>query len=213
MVNTYTYGSEGDIVSRPIPTITTGLFVGTDTSKISLAAAADRTLSTYSTCALTSGSIATVTVDQTMTVAGTHTVEVAQFILTSAVGMGAWANAILGKVDLSTAGKVTGLVGVICGELDMPSGACSGGTYSVFEAEINCPTGYTGGVPINAFEINSWGAQKARFDTYGNLFEITGLSVGSGKIFQTNTAADATHALRCRVDGVSYYIMMTSVGA
>jgi len=207
MVNTYLFGGTDDVR-------TTAISVGADgASAITLAAAASRLVSAHSTCALTTGHIATVTVNQTMTGAGTTTAEVAQFTLTSNVQMGGFANAIFGKIDLSTAGKVTGLAGVICAELTMPAGACSGGTYSVFEAEINCPTSYTGGVPINVFEINSWGDQKARFDTYGNLFELTGVTVASGKVFQVNTAAAATHALRCKIAGTQYYIMLTTVGA
>ena len=54
---------------------------------------------------------------------------------------------------------------------------------------------------------------KATVDTSGYLFSIQGLSVASGKLFQVNTAADATHALRIKVGSTDYFVMLTNVGA
>lgn len=142
-------------------------------------------------------------------------IEVSRFTLESAVKNGVWANAIVGKIDFKTTGYVTGLAGVICAELDLPSTNPSGGagTYTCFEAELNVPSAFTSTVPVSFMNMNVWGANVATFDTNGFIFDITGVSVASGKVFQVNTAGDATHALRIRINNVPYYIMLTNTGA
>lgn len=135
--------------------------------------------------------------------------------LTSAVRMGNWANAIVGKIDFTTAGFVTGLAGAVCAEIDLPTTNPSGGagTYTCFEGEMVVPTGFTSTVPISFINLNLSGAGKANFDTYGYILDIQGVTVASGKVFQANTAGAATHALRIRIGATPYYIMLTSTGA
>lgn len=179
-----------------------------------LTSTATRALSITTTSALTAGNIVSTTTHQTLTAASaTNTTEMAQFILTSAVQVGNWANAVLAKIDFTTIGYVTGLAGVICAELDMPSTPPAGGngTYTCFEAEINMASAST--EPVSAMCINAWGTSVAQFDSTGYLFDITGLTKASGKIFQDNTAGAASQALRIRVNGTPYYIMLTSTGA
>lgn len=189
----------------------TALFVGNSTTQT----VNDLFAITTSTAVASASLMKAVNVAMTTTAASaTNMIEVSRFTLTSAVELGQWANAIVGKVDLSTTGYVAGLVGVICGELDMPTTVPPGGigTYSIFEAEVNM-AGTGGGVPIDIMNINIWGAQATSFDTYGNILDISGVSVGSGKVFQVNTAADATHALRIKVNGTPYYMLLTNAGA
>lgn len=183
-------------------------------SPVSITAGSTPIVSTYSKSASTTGNIVSSEVTQLMTGASaSNTVEMSRFVLTSAVEMGTWANAVLAKVDLTTTGYVSGLVGVVCAELDMPSTAPAGGagTYTCYEAEINMAGATT--VPVSAFVVNAWGAQVASFDTNGYLFDISGVTKASGKIFQDNTAAAASQALRIRINGTKYYIMLTSTGA
>jgi hypothetical protein len=192
--------------------------LGTSAVKLALADETTRAASIYTTSSIaTAKTLSSFTVSQTQTGASTvNSIEALQVSVTSAVQLGNWANAISAKVDLSTAGFCTGLLGVICAELDMPGGAIAGGvgTYTCFEAEINLPTSYSGGgVPVSAMTINVWGAQKAQFDTSGLIFDITGLTKASGKVFQDNTATAASQALRCRINGTYYYLMLTSTGA
>lgn len=179
-----------------------------------LATAASGSLTAITTSALTTGNVVSTTVSQTLTAASsTNTTEVSQFILTSNVQIGNWANAVLAKVDLSATGFVTGLVGVVCAELDMPTTAPAGGagTYTCFEAEINMAG--TSSVPISVINANIWGAQAATFDSNGYLLDITGVTKGSGNVFQDNTATAASQALRVRVNGTPYFIMLTATGA
>ena len=165
----------------------------------------------------TSGAIHGQTSTFTQSGASTTTqIEAFRFIAESNVETGQWFNAILAKLDYKTAGYAYGSAGVVCAELDMPGGAVPGGhgTYWVYEAELNLPTSYVGGgVPLAFFGLNVWGAEVAQFDTDGYLFDLTGVTKASGKFFQDNTAAAASQALRCRINGTAYYLMLTSTGA
>lgn len=156
---------------------------------------------------------ATTGVETSLSVTQTHTgigasAEALSATLSANVLMGTYANALMGKINLQTAGKITGLAGVVCGEIDMPGGAIAGsvGTYAVYEAEINCPTSYTGVVPIDVFYINAWGATVTQFDTYGYLMDIQGVTSGSGKFWYANKSVPFDAYLRIRVGGTPYYI-------
>jgi hypothetical protein len=149
------------------------------------------------------------------TLSAVNMIEVSRITLRSDVKMGVYANALCAVVNLGKTGYVVGSVGVVCAELDMPSTNPVGtaGTYWAFEAEINLPTGYTSAVPVAFFGLNVWGGAVAYFDTYGLLFDISGVTKASGKFFQDNTAGAASQALKCRVNGTLYYVMLTSTGA
>lgn len=151
---------------------------------------------------------------ETTAASAVNMIEVAHFEFTSEVKVGVWANAVCAKIDFGATGYVTGLAGVVCAELSMPTTSPAGGagTYTCFEAEIDM-AGASGGTPVSAMTVNVWGAQAADFDTNGFLFDISGLTKASGKIFQDNTAGAASQALRCRINGTPYYIMLTSTGA
>lgn len=147
-------------------------------------------------------------------VSAVNMIEVARYTLTSAVQNGNWANAVVGKIDFTTTGYVTGLAGVFCAELDMPTTSPAGGagTYTCYEAEINM-AGASGGVPISAMCVNVWGAQATDFDTNGLLLDVTGVVVGvagSTKFFSANTVLAATHSLKVRVNGGVYYMLLNS---
>jgi len=142
----------------------------------------------------------------------TNMAEAVRYSLFSNVRVGAWANAIVGVIDFSTAGYVTGLAGVVCAELDMPGGAVPGGsgTYWLFEGELNLPTSYVGGgVPLALMGLNVWGAEKAQFDSAGFLFDITGVTSGDGDFFYDHTANAADGFLKCRINGATYYIVLS----
>jgi hypothetical protein len=195
-------------------TYTTGIAVGTSGAPLTLGANASRLLSAYSTSALTTGAVNTMTVSQTMTAASTaNQVEVAQFILTSDVKTGAWANAILAKIDYQNNGLAHGLAGVVCAELDLPyTTAFVRGEYALYEAEINCPTGCNmGGNPVSVFEVNLWGGGKAQVDSVGYLFDIDGFTAAADatKMISSvslNELPASTIGIRIRVGGTVYYI-------
>ena len=185
------------------------VIVGQSSEKLSIIAS-ESAISSYTTSLVTTGVISSMTISQTMTVASTTSgIEVAQFILTSNVKCGAYANAILGKIDFATTGYVHGLAGVICAELDMPGGSLPGGngTYTLYEAEINCPTSYVGGVPIHVFTINAWGDNVAEFNTNGFLFDIEGVTANTGKLIEVGTGmSTVTGTIRCKLNGAAIYL-------
>jgi len=129
------------------------------------------------------------------------------------VALGGWANAFKATVDCKTSGKATGLLSVACAELTQAASNTGAGTNAVYEAEVVCPASWADTKYTSIMYIGTSGATVTNFDTTGLLLEINGVAVGSGKFFQANTAAAATHALRCRIGGVLYYIMLTNVGA
>lgn len=174
-----------------------------------LAAATDRAIQIATTNALTTGTVRSFELNQTHTGVGAIA-EALTSIVTTNVACGAWANAIFAKLDFSTVGKVTGLAGVICAELTMAGGAVSQGTYCAYQAEINLPTSYSSGVPLHVMQINVWGDQKADFDTYGKLFEITGITSNNSGFWKDGTmsAGDAQETIKVKTPGGIRYIAL-----
>lgn len=169
----------------------TAIAIGASGAAMAFTAATQRGMSSYITSDVTSGNIVSMSINQTLTSASaTNTTELSQFILTSDVQVGNWANAVLGKIDFSTNGYVTGLAGVFCAEIDLPNSSTGGaGTYSCYEAEINCPASYEGNAPIHVFQINAWGAGVTEFDDNGYLFDLTGVSSGATSMWYDNQKA------------------------
>ena len=183
------FGGDGKGVDLKLFGETAGAYAMWDQSADALLLTNADLTSTKSTAA-TSGTVTSLTVGQTHTGVGANA-EVIKATLTSNVALGSWGNALMGKVDLSTTGLVSGLIGCVCAELNMPGGTVAGGagTYSCFEAEINCPTSYDSTVPIHVFQINAWGDEVAKFDSYGYLFDLTGVSSGASNLWYDNQKA------------------------
>lgn len=165
-------------------------FFGETASCYALYDASEDAFSIVQTNAATTGTERSFTVSQTHTGIGASAEVFSATLATETIG-GTYQNAIYGKIDYGTTGSLTGLAGVVCAELSMPAGPIAGanGTYAAFEAEIDCPTGYTGIVPINVFSINAWGAAVAQFDSYGYLFDLTGVTSGAGNLWYDNQKA------------------------
>jgi len=161
----------------------------------------------------TTGTITSQSFAQTHTAVGAAA-EALVCELTSNVALGTFANAIVGRVDLSTSGEVAGLIGAICAEVNMPStDAPAGGEYAAFEAEFNMAGASAGGRPVIVTEINVWGTGAAEFDTNGLLFDITGVTSGSGKFYYDNTSNAADAFVKCRINGAVYYIPLSDSGS
>ena len=134
------------------------------------------------------------------------------FHMTTNVALGGWSNALKGLVEYGATGRTNGLGSAVLGELALSAGTSSG-TYTALEAEIVLGSGALTGTETSFLYMAASGADVATYDTSGDLFKIDGLTLGSGKLFQENTAADATHALRIDIGGTKYYILLTSSGA
>jgi len=122
------------------------------------------------------------------------------------------------SLNFNSTGSVTGLGVAGRNTIHVPN-AVSGGTYAAVQAEIYGDgasadvSGATEYSFIRCIVDGSTADVKATVDTAGYLLSVQGLSVGSGKLFQANTAAAATHALRIDVGGTDYFIMLTDTGA
>lgn len=166
---------------------------------------------------LTQTNALTTGVERSLDVSQTHagigaSAEAVRSVLTSNVALGTYANAIFGKIDLSSSGEVTGLIGAICAEVAMPdTDAPSGGEYAAFEAEFNMAGASVGGRPIIVTEINVWGGNETEFDTNGLLLDVTGVTSGAAKFFRTNAVAfnNCDAFLKCRINGTVYYIPLS----
>lgn len=134
-------------------------------------------------------------------------VDGAYFTTATEVALGTYANALNGKLNFGTAGRVSGLGAAVCAELDLGPGTTPG-SYACFEAELNCPTSGSTGARTSFISMNLWGANAAAVDTAGFLFDIGGLTANTGKLLRTglSQAVTATARLRVQVNGTTYYI-------
>ena len=135
-----------------------------------------------------------------------------RFHMTTNVALGGWSNALKGHVEYGATGKTAGLGSAVLAEMALSAGTVDG-TYAPLESELVLGSGASTGTETSFMYMAASGADVATMDTSGDLFKLDGLTVNSGKLFQVNTAADATHALRIDIGGTKYYIMLTDTGA
>ena len=123
------------------------------------------------------------------------------------VALGAYANGLYGYLAFGASGRVTGLASGTVGEIVLSAG-CTQGTYAAMECEIGMPTGAVTGTNTSFFYLSSYGADKATFDTSGTLFNLAGVTKGSGKFLQdTTSGATARPVQAIKVvtpDGIRY---------
>ena len=132
----------------------------------------------------------------------------ARFNLATEVVLGGWANALKAQFEFGTNGAITGLASAFCAEMTMPGSTPAGGNYAPLELELNLPASSGLGTQTAFQFMSANGANVAAMDTSGFLFILNGLTVGADKLFDTCTAAAASHALRISIDGVAYYILL-----
>lgn len=130
------------------------------------------------------------------------------------VALGAYANGLYGYLAFGASGRVTGLASGTVGEIVLSAG-CTQGTYAAIEAEIGMPTGAVTGTNTSFFYLSSYGAAKATFDTSGTLFNLAGVTKGSGKFLQdTTSGATARPVQAIKVvtpDGIRYLPLYSTV--
>lgn len=173
----------------------------------------DKALAMYTTCASTNASTSWEPVLFKNTMSGTGQVGGRVKIdLTISAAAGGWTNAGKTMVTYGAAGSTSGLGSAHCFEMVLSAGTTTG-NYAPVEIELVLPSGAKTGTRTAFMHMQVSGADLATLDTYGNLFDLDGLTVASGKMFQANTAAASTHCLRCNIGGTAYYVMLTSAGA
>jgi hypothetical protein len=123
------------------------------------------------------------------------------------VALGAYANGLYGYLAFGASGRVTGLASGTVGEIVMSAG-CTQGTYAAIEAEVGMPSGAVTGTNTSFLYLSSYGADKATFDTSGTLFNLAGVTKGSGKLLQDTTAGATTRPVQAlkviTPDGIRY---------
>lgn len=115
--------------------------------------------------------------------------------LSANVALGSYANGLYGYLALGASGKVTGLGSGTVGEIVLSAG-CVDGTYAAFEAEIGMPAGAVTGTATSFFYLTTYGAAKATFDTSGTLFNLAGVTKGSGKFLQDTTTGSTARPVQ-----------------
>lgn len=171
----------------------------------------DEIFSVHATNSDTSGNYEPVSFNTTVSAAGMTGGRV-KAALTIDDAMGSWSNALKADVTYGASGSTTGLGSAFVAEMTLSAGT-SAGTYAPLEVELNVPSGASLGTRTAMGYFSVQGDDVATFDSNGYLFSINGLTEASGKVFQANTAADATHALRIDIGGTDYFIMLTNSGA
>ena len=153
----------------------------------------------------------TMTMDTTSNVNQLEVLKV-ELITGDNVKTGAWANAIMAKLDYGNSGHAHGLASCFCAELSMPGAAVVRGHYAFLECEMDCPTSCTmGGNPISLIYLDSWGAAKAQFDDVGLVFDFNGVTSGATDFFYANAVAfnNCDAFLKVSINDVEYYIPLS----
>jgi hypothetical protein len=123
------------------------------------------------------------------------------------VALGAYANGLYGYLEFGASGRVTGLASGTVGEIVLSAG-CTQGTYAAFEAEIGMPSGAVTGTNTSFLYLSTYGADKATFDTSGTLFNLAGVTKGSGKFLQDTTSGSTARPVQVikvvTPDGIRY---------
>jgi hypothetical protein len=134
--------------------------------------------------------------------------------LAANVALGAYANGLYGYLAFGASGRVTGLASGTVGEVVLSAG-CTQGTYAAFEAEIGMPSGAATGTNTSFFYLSTYGADKATFDTSGTLFNLAGVTKGTGKFLQDTTAGSTARPVQVlkvvTPDGIRYLPLYSTV--
>jgi len=132
----------------------------------------------------------------------------AKFYMTTNVALGGWSNALKAQVDYGASGSTTGMGSAFCAEINLSAGT-SAGTYAPLESELVLATGALTGTATSFLYMAASGDDVSTFDTNGFLFELSGVTANSGKLYDTSASAatgDAT--LRIRIGGQTKYLLI-----
>lgn len=134
--------------------------------------------------------------------------------LSANVALGGYANGLYGYLSFGASGRVTGLASGTVGEIVLSAG-CTQGTYAAFEAEIGMPSGAKTGTNTSFMYLSVYGADASTFDTNGTLFNLAGVTKGSGKFLQdttTGSTARPTSVIKVVTpDGTRYLPLYSTV--
>jgi len=161
------------------------------------------------TNAATSGTYQPLVVDTTMTGAGADGGR-SKFAMSTNVALGSFSNALKAEVTYGASGRTTGLGSAFVAEMTLSAGTSSG-NYAPVEIELNAPASASTGTATAFMYISTQGANVAAVDSNAFLFNLQGLTAGSGKLLTTGTTlASAAATLKCKVGATTYYLPLYS---
>ena len=153
----------------------------------------------------TSGTYQPLVVDTTMTGAGADGGR-SKFAMSTNVALGSFSNALKAEVTYGASGRTTGLGSAFVAEMTLSAGTSSG-NYAPVEIELNAPASASTGTATAFMYISTQGANVAAVDSNAFLFNLQGLTAGSGKMLQTGTTfATPAATLKCKVGATTYYL-------
>ena len=153
----------------------------------------------------TSGTYQPLVVDTTMSGAGADGGR-AKFAMSTNVALGSFSNALKAEVTYGASGRTTGLGSAFVAELSLSAGTSSG-TYAPLELELNAPASASTGTATSFMYISTQGANVAAVDSNAFLFNLQGVTAGSGKLLQTGTTfATPAATLKCKIGSTTYYL-------
>lgn len=163
----------------------------------------------YYTCSSTSGSISAEPFYVKTVMTGAAGVGGrAKFYMTANVALGGWSNALKAQVDYGATGSTSGIGSAFCAELNLSAGTTAG-TYAPLESEIVLATGAKTGTATSFMYMAVTGDAASEFDTNGFLFELSGVTANTGKLWsEAASAATGDSTLRIRINGVSKYLLV-----
>jgi len=152
-------------------------------------------------------------ISQTHTVAATASqTEGLKVLVTSNVKTGAWCQAIVAALDYSTSGAAHGEAGPLYAELTLPNSSLERGElYGLgIGIGVGASSSWGSAGPVSFIKFDCWGTVLG-LETNGYLFHLAGIGAATaGEIFDTCTAAAASHALKILIGSTPYYIMLNS---
>lgn len=161
------------------------------------------------TNAATSGTYQPLVVDTTMTGAGADGGR-SKFAMSTNVALGSFSNALKAEVTYGASGRTTGLGSAFVAEMTLSAGTSSG-NYAPVEIELNAPASASTGTATAFMYISTQGANVAAVNSNAFLFNLQGLTAGSGKLLTTGTTlASAAATLKCKVGATTYYLPLYS---
>jgi hypothetical protein len=163
---------------------------------------------TYSSADTGTANVEPIVMENTMTGAGGLAGR-ARFQLNADAALGSYSNAMKAITVYGASGKTTGLGSAFVAEMTMSAGT-DAGTYAPLEIELNAPTGTDTGTLTSFIHISTQGDDVATIDDNVRLFNLNGVTAGTGHVFQTGNTAPATvgGTLKCRVAGTDYYVIL-----
>lgn len=168
--------------------------------------ASDPHISATLTSNATTGTIRAQDVSLTMSTAATaNIVEAFRSTITSNVRTGAWANAIVAKIDYSTSGSAHGMAASLCAEMIPPNSSLARGALYCLDLEMGCgaSSSWASAGPVAFIKMENWGT-ATHFSANAFLFHLAGETGAAGALLGANS-----NTLKVRIGTVTEYLVLS----